>query len=147
MAVTGYMYGNFPHLLLEDGIEGSILSQTIHVALLANTYTPNQNSHSYFSDVLAHEVSGAGYTHLGTALSGKTCTCSAGVTKFDASDVEWTGSTITARYAVIFYNKSGDTDHTASLLIGYVDFGEDKTTVFGTFTIQWATDGIISFAV
>jgi hypothetical protein len=145
MAVTGYMYDNFPHLLLENGLGGSILSQTIHVALLVNTYTPDQNAHVYFSDVLAHEVAGAGYTHLGAALASKTCVNAAHVTTFDAGNSTWTGTTLAdVRYAVIYYNKSGDTDHTASLLIGYIDFGADQDTFAGTFTITWDVAGIFT---
>lgn len=145
MAASAKMYDNFPHLLLENSLEGSILSQDINCALLANTYTPNQNTHVYFSDVLSHEVSGTGYTHLGVTLASKTCTNSAHVTTFDAADVQWATSTITARYAVLFYNKSGDTDHTASVLIGYVDFGSDAMSTGGTFTISWSASGIMNF--
>jgi len=145
MAVTASLYDNFPHLLLEDGIEGSILSQDIYVALLDNTYTPDLATDIYFSDVLAKEISGTGYTHLGAALASKTCTVAGHVTTFDAANTTWTGSTLTnVRYAVIFYNKSDDTDHEASLLIGYVDFGEDKSTVAGTLTITWDAAGIFT---
>lgn len=144
MAVTAFLYDNFPHLLLEDGLEGSILSQAIHVALLDNTHTPDLTD-VYFSEVLADEISGTGYTHLGAALASKTCTVSGHVTTFDAANSSWAGSTLTdVRYAVLFYNKTGDTDHTASLLIGYVDFGENKSTVAGTFTITWDAAGIFT---
>ena len=36
MAVTAKLFSNFPHLLLEDGLLGSILAQTIKVALFTS---------------------------------------------------------------------------------------------------------------
>jgi hypothetical protein len=148
MAVTSYLYNEFPHLLLENGLGGSILTQDIYVALFTNAAAPSQD-HQYLSEELAvmTESSGTGYTHLGAALASKTCTVTDHVTTFKAANLAWTGSSITTRYAIIYYNKSGDTSHTASTLIGWVDFGEDKTTVVGTFTITWDVAGIFTFTV
>lgn len=145
MAVTAYLYSNFPHLALEDGLEGSILDQTIKVMLLTSSYTPNQNAHDYVDDVVANEVSGTGYTAGGATLGSKTCTVATTVTTFDAADTSWTTSTITARYAVIYYDDAGgDAD---SLLIGYIDFGADKSSDNGTFQITWHASGIFTITV
>ncbi len=150
MAVTAYLYDNFPHLTLEDGLEGSILAQAVNVALFTNAVAPTQ-TFSYLNEEIASmtEVATAtGYTHLGAALASKTCAVTAHVTKFDAADLVWASpSTFTTRYAVIFYNKSGDTNHTASTLIGYIDFGADQSCVAGTFTIAWSASGIFTITV
>jgi hypothetical protein len=148
MAVTAHLYDNFLHIALENGLGGSILDQAINVALFTNAVAPDQTK-IYLSEEIAlmTEASGAGYTHLGAALGSKTCTVTGHVTKFDAADTVWTTSTITARYALLFYNKTGDTNHTASLLIGYVDFGEDKISSAGNFTIAWSTSGIFTLTV
>lgn len=143
MAVTHELYSNFPHLLLEDKLAGSILSQTIKVALVTSGYTYNQDTHDYFDDI-TNEVSGTGYTAGGATLATKTCTVSGQVTTFDAADTEWTSSTITARGAVIYY-ASGVA--TTSLLISFVNFGEDKSTDNGTFKISWNASGIFSITV
>ena len=143
MAVTGFLYSNFPHLLLEDALAGSILSQTIKVALCTSTYTPNQNTHDYFDDI-DNEVTGTGYTAGGATLGSKTCTCATTVTTFDAADTSWAASTITARYAIIYY-ASGTAS--TSLLIGYLDFGEDKSSSAGTFQITWHASGIFTVTV
>ena len=143
MAVTHELYSNFPHLLLEDALAGSILSQTIKVALVTSSYTYNQNTHDYFDDI-TNEVSGTGYTAGGATLASKTCTVSTVTTTFDAADTSWASSTITARGAVIYYASGAAA---TSLLISFIDFGADKSSDNGTFQITWSASGIFTIAV
>lgn len=63
------------------------------------------------------------------------------VTKVDADDVTWSSSSITARIAVL-YKDTGTAS--TSPLIGYVDFGEDKTSDSGNFTVQFDSAGIFT---
>jgi hypothetical protein len=118
-------------------------SDTIKVALLSSSYTPNQDTHDYFDDVSSFEVSGTGYTSGGATLGNKSVSynSSTNVTKFDGDDVSWTSSTITARYAVI-YDATGTAS--TSALIGYVDFGSDQSSSSGTFSIVWDAAGIFT---
>jgi len=60
---------------------------------------------------------------------------------FDAADVTWSSSSITARGAVVY--KDTGTDAT-SLLICYIDFGQDYTSLNGDFKITWNSEGIIN---
>lgn len=143
MAVTHELYSNFPHLLLEDALAGSILSQTIKVALTTSSYTYDQNAHDYFDDI-TNEVSGTGYTAGGATLASKTCTVSTVTTTFDAADTSWTSSTITARKAIIYYATG---TASTSLLISCVDFGADKSSDNGTFQLQWNASGLFTIAV
>ena len=53
------------------------LSDTINIALLTNAYTPNYATHAFFSDVVANEASGTGYSAGGTTLGTKTLTVTA----------------------------------------------------------------------
>ena len=121
-----------------------LASDTIRVALVTSSYTPNQDTHTDFDDV-TNEVVGAGYVADGEALANKTVTQddtdNEGV--FDADDVVWTTSTITARGAVVY--KDTGTPSTSSL-IAYIDFGTDKTSTVGTFTITWNAEGILNIA-
>ena len=119
-------------------------TDTIKVALATSSYTPNQDTHDYFDDVVSYEVSGTGYTAGGETLASKTNAYTSGtnVTKFDAADVSWTTSTITARYAII-YDASPATNATRPL-IGYVDFGSDQSSSAGTFSIVWDAAGIFT---
>lgn len=118
-------------------------TDTIKVALVTSSYTPAQDTHDYWDDVVANEVSGTGYTAGGATLGSKTVGYTAGtnVTKFDAADVSWTSSTITARYAVI-YVATGN--NATSVLIGYVDFGTDQSSSNGTFSVVWDAAGIFT---
>jgi hypothetical protein len=119
-------------------------TDTIKVALATSSYTPNQDTHDYFDDVSSYEVSGTGYTAGGATLTTKTNAYTSGtnVTKFDADDVSWTTSTITARYAII-YDSSPATNATRPL-IGYVDFGSDQSSSAGTFSVVWDAAGIFT---
>lgn len=139
------LYGNFISKTFNKEIDFD--SDTIKVALLANTYTPDQDAHDYFDDVVTHEVTGTGYTAGGASLANKTNTydSATNVIKLDADDVTWASSTITARYAVI-YDASPATNATRPL-IGYVDFGSDQSSSNGNFTITWDSTGIVRVTV
>jgi hypothetical protein len=143
VAVTAFLYGSFPAKLANKEIDWD--SDTIKVALTTSTYTPNQDTHDYFNDI-TNEVTGAGYSSGGATLASKTVTYTSGTNTqaFDAADVTWTSSTITARYAVI-YDSTGVSS--TSALIGYVDFGADVISSGGDFTIQWNGSGIFTIAV
>lgn len=139
------LYGNFLSQALNKEVDWD--TDTIKVALLTNAYTPDQDAHNYFDDVLANEVAGTGYTAGGESLSNKTNTYDAGTNTIvlDADDVTWSSSTITARYAVV-YDASPATDATRPL-IGYVDFGSDQSSSNGNFTITWDATGIVRITV
>jgi hypothetical protein len=139
------LYGNFVVKSFNKEIDWD--SDTIKVALLTNAYTPNQDAHDYFDDVVANQVTGTGYTSGGITLANKTNTYNSAtnVIVLDADDVTWASSTITARYAVI-YNATPATDATRPL-IGYVDFGSDQSSSNGNFTITWDSTGIVRVTV
>ncbi len=116
----------------------------IKVMLCTSLYTPNQETHTSKNDI-TNEVTGTGYTAGGAELTTKALTEGTRVTKFDADDVEWAASTITARYAIIYDDTpAGATD---KKLLGWVDFGENKSSSGSTFRIQWAAGGILTYTV
>jgi hypothetical protein len=139
------LYGQFLGQALNKEIDWD--TDTIKVALLSNAYTPDQDAHNYFDDVVAYQVTGTGYTAGGATLANKTNSYNAAtnVITLDADDVTWSSSTITARYAVI-YDASPATDATKPL-IGYVDFGADQSSSNGNFTITWDATGIVRITV
>lgn len=145
MAVTALLYGNSQLQLANKEVDW--LDDDIRVALVGAGYTPNQDIHDYWNDVIANEITGSGYTANGIALTSKTAVYTGGTntTTFDAADVSWPSSTITARYAVI-YNRTPSTDGTRPL-IALVDFGADVSTTGGTFTITWNASGIFTATV
>lgn len=139
------LYGQFLSQALNKEIDWD--TDTIKVALLTNAYTPNQDVHNYYDDVVANEVTGTGYTAGGNTLTNKTnaYNASTNVIVLDADDTTWSSSTITARYAVV-YDATPATNATKPL-IGYVDFGSDQSSSNGNFTITWDATGIVRITV
>jgi hypothetical protein len=120
------------------------VSDTIKTALTTVTYVPNQDTHTFFSDV-SNEVVGAGYTAGGVALGTKSVTydTASNETRLIAANSQWTSASFTARIAVVY--KDTGTAATSPLL-GWVDFGADETIASGTFTIQWDATGVLKLA-
>lgn len=152
---TAKMYGSFLIKALNKEIDWD--SDDIRIALVTSSYTPDQDAHDYWNDVVGNEVAnGNGYTTNGTALSSKTpLTLSEFPTgayvaadnkiRLDAADVTWGSSTITARYAVI-YDRTPATDATRPLL-GYVDFGSNQSSSNGNFTLTFDANGLFEITV
>ena len=146
MAASGKMYSSFPLNLAA----GSILAlngtaTTVNCALLTSSYTFDQESHSVWADVSSYEVvaggsSGSAYVSGGTSLAGKSLTETSRVTKFDADDVSWNPSTITAQYCVLYETSNNK-------LILCQDFGDSKSSSIGAFVIQWNESGIFTMTV
>ena len=141
MAVSMKMYSNFPYLILQDKMGDFAGETTLKCMLCTSSYTPSQDTDDYKADV-DNEISATGYTADGKIITTTNPTVSGRVTTFDAADVSWTTSTITARYAVIYdYTTTADATRP---LVAYVDFGENKTSEAGTFKIQWSGSGIFT---
>ena len=134
------IYNAFKMNIMNGGLD--LDTQTIKVALVTSLYTPDQDLHADFADI-TNEVVGTGYTAGGQALATKTVTQdnidNEGV--FDAADVTWSTSTITARGAVVYYDS---TVAATSLLICYIDFVTDQSSSAGDFTISWNAEGIVN---
>lgn len=120
-------------------------SDTIKVALLTDSYSPDQETDTHFDDVDTDEVSsGDGYTSGGETISNASSSADDLVHTLDGDDVSWTESTITARYGVI-YKDTGTAS--TSPLVAYIDFEENKSSSDGTFQIAWGSDGIITYTL
>lgn len=134
------IYNSFKRDIANGGID--LDTDTIKCALVTSSYTPDQDAHDNFDDV-TNEVSGTGYTAGGATLASVTMTADNTGNKgvFDAADVSWATSTITARAAVLY--KSTGTAST-SKLIAYIDFGSNIVSTGGTFTITWNASGILT---
>jgi hypothetical protein len=139
------MYGNFLVKALNKEVDFD--TDAIKIALVSSSYTPNQDTHDYWDDVVANEVSGTGYTAGGATLASKTVTydSASNVIVLDAADAVWSASTITARYAVI-YDDAGATT-AQKVLIGYIDFGSDQSSTNGNFTVTFDSTGIVRITV
>ncbi len=121
-----------------------LVNDTIKV-ILVNGYTVDPDNHQYYSDVQSSEVSGTGYTTGGQALANKTITIDTVNDKaiFDADDVSWLNSTISADGCII-YKDTGDP--LTSPLICYMPFGSVISSNNTEFKIQWSANGILQDA-
>jgi hypothetical protein len=144
MAVTAYWYGLAFTQMGNKEIDFD--DDNVKVMLTTSSYTPDQDTHNYKDDV-TNEVVGSGYTAGGSVLQNPAMAyaTATNVWNFDADNVTWANSSITARYAVVYWNDGGTA--ASSPLISYVDFGQDETSSSGDFTISWHTDGIVKVTV
>lgn len=135
------IYNSFKRDIMNGSID--LDTDTIKLALVTSTYTPDQDAHDNFDDITNEVAAGGGYTAGGEALANKAVTVdntdNEGV--FDADDVTWAASTITARGGVL-YKSTGVAS--TSKLICYLDFGSDKSSSSGNFTVSWAAEGILN---
>ncbi len=119
-------------------------SATIRVMLVDNTYVLDIDAHSNKDDIdslVVELADGNGYTIGGELLTTKSITRDDvnDWSKYDADDVIWSSSTLTARGAIVYLDTG--TPET-STLIAYVDFVTDKSSSSGDFIIQWHSDGV-----
>ena len=137
--MANLVYNSFKQKIMDGSID--LDTDTIRVALVTSTYTPNIDTHEDYADI-TNEVVGTAYVAEGAALASKAVTKDTTNDRgmFDAADVTWAASTITARAAIV-YKDSGTA--ATSWFICYVDFGSDKVSTAGDFKITWDTAGIL----
>jgi hypothetical protein len=111
--------------------------------MLTLGYTPNKRTHTKRSDVTG-EISGSGYSSGGQALANKTVTQDNvdDESVFDADDVVFNPSTLSADGAVLYKSRGGASS--ADELICYIDLGGTINSTNGPFTIPWDAEGIIN---
>ena len=116
-------------------------TDTFKLMLVTSAYTPTK-THAKRSDI-TNEVTGTGYTAGGATLANVTVTQdnTNDLAKFDADDVSWANSTITARGAVLYKARGGAAS--ADELVKYFDFGSDQSSVGAAFTVQFNANGIL----
>ena len=104
---------------------------TFKLALYTNSASFTAATTAYTT---SNEVSGTGYSAGGSALTNVTPTTSSTTALTDFADLTFSSATITARGALI-YNDSASGDPS---VVG-LDFGGDKTSTAGDFTIVFPT--------
>ena len=147
MAITQAMATSFKKQLLE-GTHDFRLSggDTFKIALYTSSATMDSSTTQYSA---TDEVSGTGYTATGNTLTRIDPTSSGTTAYTDFADSTWTTATITARGALI-YNTTPSTGAYTNPSVCVLDFGTDKSSSAGDFTIQFptadASDAIIRIA-
>ena len=132
MAITQAMCTSFKKALLDGEMDfSSDTSQTFKIALFTSSATLGAATTAYST---TNEVTGTGYTAGGNTLVISTNPTTSGTTAFlDFADTTWSAATITARGALIYQSGGGNP------AVAVLDFGSDKTSTAGDFTIQFPT--------
>jgi len=142
MAITQAMCTSFKVELLTGTHDfTNSTGDTFKLALYTSSATLDASTTAY---TVTNESSGLGYTAGGGTLTNVTPT-SSGTTAFtDFADLTFSSATITARGCLIY----NDTDSDKAVAV--LDFGGDKTSTNGDFTIQFpaadASNAIIRIA-
>lgn len=129
MAITQAMCSSFKQQLLLG--EHDMDTDTIKIALYTSAATLGASTTVYTT---SDEVVGTGYTAGGNTLTGASVSLSGTTAFVDFSDTTWSTATITARGALI-YNSSK-----SNKAVAVLDFGGDKTSTAGNFTVQFPTN-------
>ena len=143
MAITQAMTTSFKQeiLVAEHNFTAST-GDTMKIPMYTSSATLSAATTVYSA---TNETSGTGYTARGNTLSNITPTTSGTTALTDFSDTTWSSSTITARGATIF-----NEDHASDAVVLVLDFGSDKSSSSGDFTITFpaadASNAIIRIA-
>jgi hypothetical protein len=111
--------------------EHDLDTDVIKIALYTSAATLGASTTVYTT---SDEVVGTGYTAGGNTLTGASVSLSGTTAFVDFSDTTWSTATITARGALI-YNSSK-----SNKAVAVLDFGGDKTSTNGDFTVQMPTN-------
>ncbi len=133
MAITQAMCNTFKKELLEGVHNFKNGQDTFKLALYTSSASLGAATAAYTT---SNEIAnGNGYTTKGVSLTNVNPSLSSTTTAItDFDDAQFTNATITARGALIF-NETATNDPAVCVL----DFGADKTSTSGTFTIQFPT--------
>ena len=132
MAIKQAMCTSFKQALLDGEMDfSSDTSQTFKIALYTSSADLSASTTAYSTN---QEASGTNYTAGGAALTNVNPTTSGTTAYTDFADLTFGTATITARGCMI-YNDTATGDPAVAVF----DFGGDKTSTAGSFTISFPT--------
>ncbi len=131
MALTQCIVTSFK-VQLATGTHNFTLStgNVFKIALYTSSATMDATTTVYSA---TNEVVGTGYVAGGNTLTNVTPVSSGTTAILDFADTVWSSSTITARGALIYNSTNGNK------AVAVLDFGADKTSTAGDFTIIFPT--------
>ena len=156
MAINQAMCGSYKkeitagiHFWMSHSRTGAsvIAADTFKVAMFTASRTDaNEDLTAY---TVTNEVSGTNYTAGGAALGSVTLglsdnSSSVPTAFLDFADTTWSSSTISSARVAVIYNSTlstagtgGDVTHAAYPTVAVLDFGGNKSSSSGDFTIQY----------
>lgn len=137
MAFSGnYMCTSFKQELLVGSHNFTASTgDTFKLAMYTNSASFDASTTDYTA---TNEVSGTGYSAGGGTLTNVTPTTSGTTALTDFADLTFSSSTITARGALIYNTTTGSGSGTTDSIV-VLDFGADKSSSAGDFTIVFPT--------
>jgi len=126
-------------------------ADTIKAAVFKVGYTPDQNLHDFYDDLVpgTNEVVGTGYTARGnTCANGTISLNGAGLVTVDLDDpATWAqnGAGFSDGRRVVFYKDTG-VDATSPLIAYTDDFGTNRGNVDGDFSVLINAGGLFTSA-
>ena len=137
----------------------AISPDTFKIAMFTNSSSIDADTTGYTT---SNEVSGTNYTAGGEALGSVTLgladnSSSVPTSFLDFADTTWSSSTISSARGALIYNSTlstagtgSTTNHAANPSVAVINFGGDKSSSSGDFTIQYpandANNAIIRIA-
>ena len=125
MAITQAMCSSFKTELF-GGVH-DLDTDTIKIALFTSAATLSAATTAYAT---TNEVVGTNYVAGGNTLAGAVISLDGTTAIVDFTDTTWADSSITARGALIYNSSKADR------AIAVLDFGSDKTSTTGDFTVS-----------
>ena len=136
MAISQAMCTSFKVELLQGKHNFTASSgHTFKLALFTSSASLGASTTDYST---SNEASGTNYSAGGSALTSVTPTSSGTTALCDFSDLTFSSATVTARGGLIYNTTTGGGASTTDAVI-VLDFGGDKTSTAGDFTIQFPT--------
>ena len=137
MAFSGnFMCSSFKQELLEGAHNfKNSGGDTFKLAMYTNSASFNAATTAYTT---SNEVSGSGYSAGGGTLTRVDPSLSGTTALTDFADLTFSNATVTARGALIYNTTTGSGSGTTDTVV-VLDFGADKTSTAGDFTIQFPT--------
>ena len=127
MAITQAMCTSFKKELMTATHNFTNSSgNTFNLALYTSSASLDASTTAYTT---SNEVSGTGYTAKGGALTNVTPSATGTTAVTDFADLTFSTATITARGCMIYNDTNSDKS------VATIDFGGDKTSTAGDFTI------------
>jgi hypothetical protein len=111
-------------------IRAATTADVYKIALYTSSATLDATTTAYTT---TNEVVGTNYTAGGNTLTNVAPTSSGTTAFLDFADTTWATATITARGAMIYNSTQGNK------AVAILDFGSDKTSTAGAFTIIFPT--------
>mgnify|MGYP000459825926 FL=1 len=141
MAISQAMCTSFKVELMKGTHNLSNGGNSFKLALYTSSASLGATTTAYTS---SNEASGTNYTATGAALTNVTPVSSGTTAIADFADLTFSNVTITARGCLIYNDTNSDKS------VAVLDFGGDKTSTAGDFTIQFpaadASNAIIRIA-